>query len=593
MKLMTCVATGIGLLAAGVLALYLSVELSPEKRLEQTFDQRIAQARELPNSTLENLAITQLQAWYDERRGLLRMNSAWKVEHSLDANDLIEQYPVPADAAGHWLASLFFKSYDAIVFRRIDMDLSSPFNKDPLEPLFPTELDWQSASLKDGSVIALQADKEPPGGPQSRRLEQHKPGHYQLIYPDKERTENTPEVVALNGTAQTVVPGQVKVFSFTRGDVGSTQSQGNLSVKLLKAEPNFAEFELVNSAPLSAEFAGMQLDPLLIQAQDRDGNYLKASHATTKPQAQLDFEDEQLLALLQQKKYDPAFINQQQRQLDAWRQARGSHYKKVSFYGELESLKITALDFSTAQVQRQALKTPVYSFKEWITGNALQPMPGHAVVHDDSIAEQTRRYAISQEQMRQSVRVSSEAVSAQYARILFHSDAPFAWSAAGYDFQRSLEFYTQGALNTRGELLDMGLRTFDFDPFRGSITYSPSELPRQPAYATGTMTLLHPKVEKSLFEASALPQGLSVRDNALIIQSTPFPQVAWRFFAKDSSGRYLKKFHQVQHQGKQSEELFQVQYYYGQPTTVEAYQLVDVTPFEYDFEVKLHAPEVP
>jgi len=593
MKLMTCVAAGIGLLAAGALALYLSVALSPEKRLENTFDKRIALARDLPDSKLEALAIAQLQTWYDERRGLLRMNSAWKVEHSLDANALIEQYPVPADAAQHWLASLFFKSYDAIVFRRVDMDVSSPFNKDPLEPLFPTEFDWQSASLKDGSVIALQAAHESTGGSQSRRLEKHKHGHYQLIYPDKERIENTPEVVTLNGTAQTVIPGQVKVFSFSRGDVGSTQSQGNLSVKLLKAEPNVAEFELVNHAPLSAELAEKQLDPLLIQAQDRDGNYLKASHAVTKPQAQLDFEEEQLLALLQQKKYDPAFISQQQQQLDAWRQARGSHYKKVSFYGELENLKVTALDFSAAQVQRQALKTPVYSFDEWITGHALQPMPGHAVVHDDSIAEQTRRYDITQEQMRQSVRVSSETVSAQYARILFHSDAPFAWSVAGYNFQHSMELYTQGALNVRGERLDMGLRTFDFDPFRGSITYTPSELPRKPAFATGTMTLLHPKVEKSVFQVSALPQGLSAQDNALIIQSAPFPGVSWRFFAKDGSGRYLKKFHQVQHQGKQSEELFQVQYYYGQPTTVEAYQLVDVTPFEYDFEVKLQPPESP
>lgn len=582
-------------LAAAGVALYLYLAPGPEQILENTYRERYHQAEALGDPELEKRAIQQLQDWYKEQRQALVLDRPpEEARHSLDANALIEQYPDLSIAAQRWLGSLFFKNYPRQASAST-LIIGSPFIRDyPVKPLFPATLDWDSASLADGRVIALGNTVAETGV----SLIKVNPGVFELHDRQKGQpapdSEHRPPVVALNGHVEIVIPSQVQVFSFSPKDVGSTRTQGNLSVTLLKVGPYSAEFELHNSAALAPELSERGLDPLVIQAQDRDGNYLKAEGSIEKAPQQRAFEDQQLQTLLQQPSYDPGFFDRQRQQLAAFHRGQASRYKKQYFSGELASLKVTALDFSAAKVERQTLKTAVDTFAPTLVGKTLQPMPATAVVYDERIAEQTGRYAMSEEEHRRSVKVQSELVSVRYARIRFHSDLPFDWKIPGRPIDRKVDFYTQDKLGRHGDLMDVSPNVYDVDPYEGWISYSPADFRREPAFAKGTMTLIHPKVEKTLYPVDALPPGMRLQGNALILESKPFPKERWRFFARDSQGRYLRKIHQVSHLDKAyGSAMFDVQYYYGEPTSIEAYKLVSISPLLYDYDIELQKPENP
>ena len=95
-------------------------------------------------------------------------------------------------------------------------------------------------------------------------------------------------------------------------------------------------------------------------------------------------------------------------------------------------------------------------------------------------------------------------------------------------------------------------------------------------------------VEKKALDTHQLPKGLELKGNALVVDLNVFPDLDWRFFAKDDSGNYLKEILAVNHDASaEGPGLFAVHYFYGQPTQLETYQRTDLTTVQYGFEVKL------
>ena len=106
------------------------------------------------------------------------------------------------------------------------------------------------------------------------------------------------------------------------------------------------------------------------------------------------------------------------------------------------------------------------------------------------------------------------------------------------------------------------------------------------------MPLFLATIEKGTLTAGQLPKGLELKDNALIVDQKLFPADSWRFYAKDASGNYLKEILGVSHRAEEyGTALFDVHYFYGQPTTFETYQRTGLNTVEYGFEVKLDKPE--
>ena len=79
----------------------------------------------------------------------------------------------------------------------------------------------------------------------------------------------------------------------------------------------------------------------------------------------------------------------------------------------------------------------------------------------------------------------------------------------------------------------------------------------------------------------------------MIVDQKHFPADAWRFYAKDDSGHYLKEILATSHSEQtDSPSLYDVHYFYGQPTQLESYQRTALNTVEYGFEVKLDKAQV-
>ena len=149
-------------------------------------------------------------------------------------------------------------------------------------------------------------------------------------------------------------------------------------------------------------------------------------------------------------------------------------------------------------------------------------------------------------------------------------------------------FFAEDDAGKRGEPLELPLEAIDVDPSAGVITYDLNLFPETPAYAIGSMPLYVASIEKQTVDMARLPKGLTLKDNALIVDPRLFPADAWRFYAKDDTGNYLKHVLAVSHSAEANgPTLFEVYYFYGQPTQLESYVRTDIYPVEYGFEVKL------
>jgi hypothetical protein len=155
-----------------------------------------------------------------------------------------------------------------------------------------------------------------------------------------------------------------------------------------------------------------------------------------------------------------------------------------------------------------------------------------------------------------------------------------------------LTFFTADDEGKRGEPIELPTEAFEVNPWRGAITYDLNLFPETPAYAVGSIPLFLATIEKNTLDTTHLPKGLLLKDNALIVDQALFPSDSWRFFAKDASGNYLKEILGVSHRAEEyGTALFDVHYFYGQPTVLETYQRTALNTLQYGFEVKLDKPE--
>lgn len=155
-----------------------------------------------------------------------------------------------------------------------------------------------------------------------------------------------------------------------------------------------------------------------------------------------------------------------------------------------------------------------------------------------------------------------------------------------------MTFFTADEKGQRGEPIELPAEAFELNPARGTLTYDLNLFPENPAYVVGSIPLFLATIDKAEIDVAKLPKGLSLKDNALIVDQKEFPADSWRFYAKDASGNYLKEILGVSHRAEEyGTALFDVHYFYGQPTALESYQRTDLSTVQYGFEVKLDKPE--
>jgi hypothetical protein len=526
-----------------------------------------------------------------------------EAEYGEDSLALLKHYPTPQALVDTYINGLFVLRKASHSDYLTDLQPVFPFNFNTPEQFpFPHGLEWQSVTLSNNKVVPFQPEwsETDPGiqlSPSSSNLTN--PDDLTVTYPfiDGIETENKsqPQPVRLKGTVEVVAPGKVLTFDLSKKDVGHKRTEGNITVNLVLLEKNYAEIELTNSQPLAPEVGDESPNPLLVQARDSTGQFLTRSGSINESAAQVEFYEKQLAEMQKQKAWSDAFEKQLTDEQKAFEHKQTSHYAKVYFNGLIDNLQINVLDFSTATLTRKDLDLPVQRFDKNSLEKTVQALPMPVTVYDDGAASWLKDATLTEDQLKNSVTISQSVEDASAAHIVF--DHPFTFNDDLVGSERNssespVTFFTADDKGERGEPIELPTEAFELNPARGTLTYDLNLFPENPAYVVGSIPLFLATIQKAEIDVAKLPKGLSLKDNALIVDQKEFPADSWRFYAKDASGNYLKEILGVSHRAEEyGTAMFDVHYFYGQPSALESYQRTDLSTVQYGFEVKLDKPE--
>ena len=537
-------------------------------------------------------------------RAQLKLDSKPVVtEYGEDALAVLKHYPTPQALVDTYINGLFVLHKESSSDYLTDLQPVFPFNFNIPGPfLFPHGLEWQSVTLSNKRVIAFQPEwsETDPGiqlSPSSSNLTN--PDDLTVTYPFIEGLDvdkkSLPQPVSLQGKVEVIAPRRLYSFDLTKKDVGQTRTNDNLSVTLLKIEKNHAEIEYSNSAPPAPEVHDTPLNPLIVQARDATGQFLSRSGAINETAEQIAFYQKQLAQMQQQKAWSEAFEKQLDDDQRAFEKQQTRHYTKVYFNGPIDTLEINLLDYSAVTVTRKELDLPVRRFDPHTAEKTIQPLTLPVVVYDDQAATWLKGATLGEEQLKKSISISQSVDDPSAARIEFDHPRSFNDELLGTAFnpgESPVTFFTQDSKGQRDGPIELPPEAYQVDPLRSSITYDLNLFAETPAYAVGSMPLFLATVDKQTYDARQLPKGLELRGNALVVDLKLFPAQDWRFFTKDDSGNYLKEILSVSHDtSAQGPGLFEVHYFYGQPTRLETYQRTHLTTVQYGYEVKLDKAE--
>ncbi|AJP54433.1 hypothetical protein [Pseudomonas simiae] len=526
-----------------------------------------------------------------------------EAEYGDDTLALLKHYPTPQALVDTYINGLFVLRKNSHSDYLTDLQPVFPFNFNiPDQFPFPHGLEWQSVTLSNNKVIPFQPEwsETDPGiqlSPSSSNLTN--PDDLTVTYPfiDGIETENKsqPQPVSLKGTVEVVAPGKVLTFDLSKQDVGHKRTEGNITLNLILLEKNYAEIELTNSQPLAPEVGDESPNPLLIQARDSTGQFLTRSGSINESSVQVAFYEKQLAEMQKQKTWSEAFEKQLIDEQKAFEHKQSGHYAKVYFNGVIDNLQVNVLDFSTATRTRKDLDLPVLRFDRNSLQKTVQALPMPVTVYDDGAANWLKDASMTEDQLKNSVTISQSVEDASAAHIVF--DHPFTFNDDLVGSERNssdspVTFFTADEKGERGEPIELPTEAFELNPARGTLTYDLTLFPENPAFVVGSIPLFLATIDKHEIDANTLPKGLELKDNALIVDQKAFPADSWRFYAKDASGNYLKEILGVSHRAEEyGTAMFDVHYFYGQPTTLESYQRTDLSTVQYGFEVKLDKPE--
>ena len=590
-------------LKIGLLLLMSGCSPSEEKR-QVSLDEKTAQFAQsletIEDPTLRN-AVAQLGgSLLMLERTQLKLDSApGAIEYSEDVLALFKHYPAPQALVDTFINGLFVLHKDTSSDYLTDLQPVFPFTfNTPGDFLFPHGLEWKSVTLSDQRVIPFRPEwsEIDPGiqlSPSSANLSD--PEVLTVTYPIVDGldadNQHPPQPVSLQGHIEVLAPHRLYRVDLTKQDEGQTRTYENLSIRLLKLDSNFAEVEFRNTLPLAAEAGKTPLNPLIIQARDRSGRVLARAGAINETAAQIDFYQKQLAKLQQQKAWTAALEKQLDEEQQAFEKQHGEHYSRVYFNGPVASLEISLLDFSAATVTRRDLNLPVRRFDAHTTQQAIQPLSLPVVVYDDHAATWLQGASLSAEQLKNSVSIHQSVEDPSAARIEFARPQTFNDELLGTALnpgESPVTFFTENTAGQRDEPIELPTEAYQIDPVEGTITYDLNLFADTPAYAVGSFPLFLATIEQKTLDVRQLPEGLEIRDNALVIDRQFFAADEWRFFAKDDSGNYLKQILSVSHDATaQGPALRGVQYFYGRPARLETYQRTHLSTLQYGFEVRL------
>ncbi|PRY64098.1 hypothetical protein B0H98_1069 [Vreelandella songnenensis] len=568
--------------------------LKQQDRIIERHDARGSRLEEMQDQALAGLLWNESMEFIYEALGALALPAgpSYGNEYTEPRFARLNDYESPEA-----LTDIYLKSH-AVHFA-VEHNHECLVVQEPFDYPFAKRLDWWEVAFDNGEVADL-PDISP--GPFSSQQ-----GRYCIVdYP----VDHEAEPVALKGEFFTQLPDNVVALEFSAEDIGSTKSASGIDVTLVDMS-EYAYVIEVNEAQSDA--LPLRDHDIVGEAISANGRYVSRNSNRSEPLAYyLEFEVllDDLVDRLAAGELDEEQIRQEiMAYREEWAQEEHIHYKAFGFNGDVDTARVTLLARSEDAVEmRQEINASVFSRHALITDEdaVSSLLYFDRPVYDDRYILDGARSDYDSDELQSLIEVRKEQRRREYLQDHEYGDRVFFdYPAVASDlFIDSLERYQKPGKE--------GVRFFDAEGNRialpadheqlyrfmvSRVEYNPDTFPEYPARLEVTLPVqTAPDIVKQRFSLEALPEGIEIEGNALIIDHASFSFEAAGlesgttsyFFAKDESERYLQEVTNTS-LPTESGEAREIYYFYGLPESIEIWQQGEIEVIKLKMDTDLPA----
>lgn len=515
-------------------------------------------------------------------------------ETSYDENPFlwIDDYKNPSDMLANYINGIIAFTYNEYLLG--DIDITMPFAYP-----FDNQFVWSDVTLADGTHIPISNsfDITPPDA------HVYNGGTDISVVPSASGyTIDTPLPINLNGILKISAPKEMIHMELTKSDLGDAFEFGEYKIELNELKGHMA---LVKVKRLDGNIIMDDPIQLIIAAKDTTGQYLDSSGWSSGPSNA--YLDEMLTILpdlivaiengaIEEGEVDANF----EKRVKSLENKYGhEYYQQKMFQGNIDTLEIV---FAGApKMEDIAIELSIHeeSDHDYDTPLKIRHIPVQSIAYDhslDFIVANNPPIDLSPQDISDQIIISpvrgyegyESNVYFTYPKQLasnLYMDFHLGFMTSDhdrYDFEEStITFYDASGEIIKGDL------PYEFIIDR--LEFETAGFPTPPVRATGQFNVnLMPDMTIKTYPANALPEGVKITDNMLIIEGNHKSKM----FAIDNEGRPLQNFYsEIFHYSDINTPKQTVIYHYGNPSAILVVSEGETTSVPYNFDIDLSVAE--
>lgn len=415
----------------------------------------------------------------------------------------------------------------------------------------------------------------------------------------------------LKGKIEAIIPSAVNRFHFNKKDIGTTKTIEGITIKLVDMVNNHADVEIETPEGF---YCGVdacdQFRWIKISAKDKTNKYLSSHTGSTgsffdkqmfegvypKLLSHVEFTDEFISGFLEECKkkeeeYHKIYNSREKNKRFQW----------FAFRGIVEDVYVDVYDFTKPVIIQKDTSLTVLDRSIRYTRESMPVLPKNATVYDGELKKIFESGCeLSESNLNAQITISqgkTQLPSHKKSLVeLICSESMSDKIHGGYtrfEKLKNIQFYDKHDNLIKLSPDSIGYENYfkpnwlvDFSG--GRIEYHPERFPGAPAYVKGTVAINIFAIEKQEFPVDNLPEGISIVDNAILIESSS-KLGSLKLYVKNATDRYLKLIGDfyIQEDKLKNEPPATAYYFYGKPETIEFYKASVTKQVDYPFEVKL------
>ena len=547
-------------------------------RVDQEWSGRDAKIEQIKDAdTRENFAQMAQFLGFMERSRIEAQIPPKETRYTVPALERLDDYANPSEMTKVFLGASFIEALGTTFRRQYPFDYPLPY-----------EIGLTSVQLDNGQTVAI-SDDYLPENPEIQAARNGSMIH--MVYDPSGRVpEGQALPTSVSGTFTAELPGKVLQVGFDKGEVGDSRQTGDYSVTLLQVDGHQVAVGIERT---DGAMPAIDTDAIYIEAQDQTGRYLDdRSSGWGNPEDFAKLVKALDIALdmavnggLTQADSDKLF----QKISDIGGLEESPRiYGEVDFRGTPDRIKVTILAPDGGQTFTKEITLPVRALENYSKADAPEPIPVTGPVFNHSIEAAIKYQPI--DLTREEIATKVTITQPDYGHSV-HFNYPDVLSDIFIDgFSRFEGEENQPVpvtfLDAKGNPIE-GLSEEAFKFTIDRIEYDPALFPRTPVRVVGQVPVRRlTDMPRVTYEADALPEGLQIKGNMLLVDPARFPDWGEDIlaFATTDDGRFLTRFHEQRLSGQRQV----VDYFYGDIGGVVLFErgADEVVPFSFDVKLE-------